>query len=251
MSGPDAGIEVERGGLRFAVNNRAQFDRIWQDVVDGREYEMGELGPAPTIIDGGAHVGVASAWFARRHPGALVLAFEPNPGTFALLAGNLRRNGLRRVVPFNAAIAPAAGPTPLWTIPGDTWGDATVRHAWHDRQPVRRVETVAVTLSSLLSEPIDLLKLDIEGVETRVLAEAAPRLDRVRRLVLEFHGSAANPANRLEDLLAVLDRAGFRVRVEQDGEPVAPRRVRRDDPFWLIVRAWRPERGIGRKGPRR
>jgi FkbM family methyltransferase len=251
VSGAGVAIEVERGGLRFAVNNRAQFDRIWQDVVDGREYEMGDLGLAPTIIDGGAHVGVASAWFARRYPGAVVLAFEPNPDTFALLVGNLRRNGLRRVVPFNAAIGPGAGPTPLWTIPGDSWGDATIRHGWHDGQPVRRVETVGVTLSSLLTGPVDLLKLDIEGVETQVLAEAAPRLDRVRRLVLEFHGSAANRANRLEEVLAVLERAGFRAQVEQDGKSVAPRRVRRDDPFWVIVRAWRPERGIGRKGPRR
>jgi len=251
MSGARSGGEVERGGLRFAINNRAQFDRIWQDVVDGREYEMGDLGPAPTIIDGGAHVGVASAWFARRYPGALVLAFEPNPDTFALLRRNLRRNGLRRVAAFNAAIAPTAGATPLWTIPGGDWGDSAIGHGWPGDQPVRRVEAPAVTLSSLLEGPVDLLKLDIEGVEAAVLAEAAPRLGRVRRLVLEFHGSARNPANRLDEVLDILKRAGFRTRVEQDGEPVSPRRVRRDDPFWLIVRAWRVEKGMGRKGPRR
>ena len=141
--------------------------------------------------------------------------------------------------------------TPLWTVPGDSWGDATVRQVWHDTQPVRRVEAVAVTLSSLLAGPVDLVKLDIEGVETAVLAEAAPRLRLVRRIVLEFHGSAGNPDNRLEDVLAILKRVGFRTRVEQEGKSVAPRRVRRDDPFWLIVRAWRPERGIGRKGPHR
>ena len=251
MSGPDGVIEVERGGLRFAILNRAQFDRIWQDVVDGREYEMGDLGPAPVVIDAGAHVGVASSWFARRYPGALVLAFEPNPDTFALLQGNLRRNGLSRVLPFNAAVAPAAGVVPLWTVPGDTWGDATLPLAWHAGQPVRRLETPAVTLSSLLAGPVDLLKLDIEGVETAVLAEAAPRLGRVRRLVLEFHGGSDNPANRIEEVLATLKRAGFRTRVEQDGTPVRPRRIRRDDPFWLIVRAWRREPGIGRGGPRR
>ncbi len=242
---------VERGGLRFATDNREQFDRIWRDVVVGREYEMGDLGPAPVIVDAGAHIGVASAWFARRYPGALVLAFEPNPATFALLAANIRQNGLRRVAAFNAAVAPVAGATPLWTLPGDSWGDATVRHSWHDGQPVRRLDAAAVTLSSLLVGPVDLLKLDVEGVEAAVLAEAAPRLDRVRRLVLEFHGSAGNPANRLEEVLHTLGEAGFRTRLEQDGNVVSLRRVRRDDPFWLIVRAWRRERGIGRKGPRR
>jgi FkbM family methyltransferase len=174
------------------------------------------------IIDAGAHVGVASHWFARRYPGALVLAFEPNPETFALLEANLRRNGLRRVAPFNAAVAPVAGVTPLWTVPGDSWGDATVRQVWHDTQPVRRVEAVAVTLSSLLAGPVDLVKLDIEGVETAVLAEAAPRLRLVRRIVLEFHGSAGNPDNRLEDVLAILKRVGFRTRVEQEGKSRRP-----------------------------
>lgn len=251
MSRPEANHEVERGGLRFALNNRAQFDRIWQDVVDGREYEMGDLGPAPVVIDAGAHIGIASAWFARRHPGALVLAFEPNPETFALLEGNIRRNGLRQVAAFNAAVAPVPGTTPLWTLPGDSWGDATVRHSWHEGQPVRRVDAAAVTLSSLLAGPVDLVKLDVEGVESAVLAEAAPRLGRVRRLVLEFHGSSGNPANRLDEVLDTLRGAGFQTRVEQDGRVVSPRRVRRDDPFWLIVRAWRRERGIGRKGPRR
>lgn len=250
MSVKPAAGEVERQGLRLAYANGEQFERIWQDVVDSREYEMGDLGPAPVIIDAGAHVGVASAWFVRRYKDALVLAFEPNPETFALLNGNLRRNGLRRVVPFNAAIAPTAGSTLLWTIPGDSWGDSTFRHPWHDEQPTRHVETPAVTLSSLLVGPVDLLKLDIEGVETVVLAEAEHQLGQVRRMVLEFHGSSGNPANQLDEVLAILHRAKFWTRVEQDGEGVAPRRVRRDDPFWVIVRAWRPEKGIGRKGPR-
>jgi FkbM family methyltransferase len=144
---------------------------------------------------------------------------------------NIRRNGLRRVAAFNAAVAPVPGTTPLWTLPGDSWGDATVRHSWHEGQPVRRVDAVAVTLSSLLAGPVDLVKLDVEGVEAAILAEAAPRLDRVRRLVLEFHGSSGNPANRLDEVLETLRGAGFHTRVEQDGRVVSPRRVRRDDPL--------------------
>jgi FkbM family methyltransferase len=232
--------DVERDGWRFRFTNREQFDRIWQDVVDGREYEMGDLGPRPVIIDGGAHVGVASHWFARRYPGALVLAFEANPETAALLRGNLAANGLDgRVRVHGAAIGPRTEPTAFYATPGDNWGDAVVRHRWHAAAGVRPLRVPGVALSDLLATPIDLLKLDIEGAEAAALAAAAGGLRRVRRVVLEFHGSRSNPANRIEDVLATLVGAGFRTRVEQDGQPVVLRRVRRDDPFWLIVRGWR------------
>ena len=187
---------------------------------------------------------------AAAHPPDAEAGAKPSRARWTRTLAAYRR-AEARVAAFNAAVAPVPGTTPLWTLPGDSWGDATVRHSWHEGQPVRRVDAVAVTLSSLLAGPVDLVKLDVEGVEAAILAEAAPRLDRVRRLVLEFHGSSGNPANRLDEVLETLRGAGFHTRVEQDGRVVSPRRVRRDDPFWLIVRAWRRERGIGRKGPRR
>lgn len=247
---------IARDGWRFRVGNRDQFDRIWQDVVEGREYEMGDLGPAPVVVDAGAHVGVASHWFARRYPGALVLAFEANPATFALLRENLAANGLAsRVRPFPVAIGPRTGPVTFFATAGDNWGDAAVQQAWHDLATTERLRVPAVSLADLLAEPIDLLKLDIEGIETAALLAAAGGLDRVRRIVLEFHGTRANPGNRLDRVLATLHDAGFQTRIEQDGRPVAARKVRRGDPFWVIVRGWRagdgwaPAEERNRRGP--
>lgn len=66
-------------------------------------------------------------------------------------------------------------------------------------------------LSNWLSEPVDFLKLNIEGEELPVLREVAAsgKLDNVRELVLEYHGWA-NGEQRLGDILNLLDRAGFR-----------------------------------------
>lgn len=237
---PAAPVEtIVRDGWRFRVGNREQFDRIWQDVDEGHEYEMGDLGPSPIIIDAGAHVGVASHWFARRYPDSLILAFEANPATFDLLRQNLAANGLTsRVRPFPVAVGPRTEQVTFYATPGDNWGDAAVRQAWHD-ETTDRLAVPAVALADLLSEPIDLLKLDIEGIETKAIVAAADALRRVRRIVLEFHGSSATPGNRLDRVLSTLHDAGFETRVEQDGKPVPTRKVRRDDPFWLIVRGWR------------
>lgn len=242
---PTPAVEtVVRDGWRFRVGNRGQFDRIWQDVVEGREYDMGDLGPAPVIVDAGAHVGVASHWFARRYPGALVLAFEANPATFALLRQNLATNGLaERVRAFPVAVGPRTEAVQFFATPGDNWGDAAVRQAWHAAPATERLLVPAVALADLLQEPVDLLKLDIEGIETEALVAASAALRRVRRVVFEFHGTRANPGNRLDRVLDALRAAGFQTRIEQDGHPVAVRKVRRDDPFWLIVRGWREHDG--------
>jgi FkbM family methyltransferase len=237
---------VGRDGWTFAVNNREQFRRIWEDVAGG-EYDAGDLGPAPVIVDAGAHVGVASHWLARRYPGALILAYEANPDTYRLLRRNLAANRMTRVLPFNIAVGTEWKRVSFYTIPGDTWGDAAVRQNWHDER-TQELQVPAAPLSALLSTPVDLLKLDIEGMESAALAEAAARgdLGNVRRLVMEFHGSAANPANRLEDVLATLHGAGFRTVIEQDGRRVREDRIRRDEPLWLILRAWR-DRGWPRR----
>lgn len=232
-------VTVRRGDWTFRAPNREQFDRIWQDVVAGREYDMGGLGPRPVIVDAGAHVGVASHWFARRHPGALVIALEANPDTFAMLRENLAANGMDRVLPLHAAVGDGWEATEFFTIPGDTWGDAAIRQSWHDRAGTRELRVPSVPLSALLAEPVDLLKLDIEGLELRALSEAARAgvLANARRIVLEFHGTSANPENRIEEVLALLRGAGFQASIEQDGREVPLDRIRRDDPFWLIVRA--------------
>ncbi|MGI9253518.1 MAG: FkbM family methyltransferase [Thermomicrobiales bacterium] len=237
---------ARRDGWSFAINNREQFERIWDDVDRGREYDAGDLGAAPVIVDAGAHVGVATHWLARRYPGAVILSFEANPDTFRLLRRNLRENGVTQSIPFNVAVGDRWDGVAFFTMPGDTWGDSAFRHTWHDERTVE-LRVPSLPLSALLTRPIDLLKLDIEGYETAALADAerAGVLGNVGRIVLEFHGNAMNPENRLEDLLEVLDRAGFRITIEQGGQIKPLSRIERDGNFWLIIRG-----GRGRSWPR-
>jgi hypothetical protein len=110
---------------------------------------------------------------------------------------------------------------------------------WHEGEATTVVQVPAVTLSSLLTEPVDLLKLDIEGLETVVLAEAAPQLPLVRHVILEFHGTRRNPANSISRLTGILRETGFTLEVRQFGEEVTLSAIQEDDPYWLMVRAER------------
>lgn len=234
---------MRHGGYQFACRNREEFTRICQDVFEGHEYAFDTRNPAPLIIDAGAHVGAATHYFKQRYPGARVLALEANPMTFALLLQNIAQNRLQNVQAMHAALAPVAGTIAFYTTPDDNepgaWGDSAIRQLWHEETATAVIHVPAVTLSSLLTEPVDLLKLDIEGMETAVLAEADERLRLVREVILEFHGSRGNPANPIRRLIDTLREAGLTPEIRQFGRPVTLSAIQEDEPYWLMVRAKR------------
>jgi FkbM family methyltransferase len=244
VSNPNDNWPVEEcAGFRFYVPNHEEFARICQDVVDGHEYVFRTRRPRPYIIDAGAHVGVATHDFKRRYPRARVLAVEANPATVELLRRNIAHNGLEDVRVLHAALAPERGEIPFYTgadgARASSWGDSVIRQPWHEGGTAAVVQVPAVPLSALLTEPVDLLKLDVEGVETVVLAEAAHRLHLVRQIVLEYHGARANPDNDIGRLVATLEEAGLTVELFQHGSRVSIPTIERSDPYWLAVRAAR------------
>ena len=57
--------------------------------LDGT-YDIGPLPDNPVIVDCGANIGVATFYFVHTYPGAQVIAFEPDPSSFAMLTENVR-----------------------------------------------------------------------------------------------------------------------------------------------------------------
>ena len=234
---------ISYDGYRFHYRNREEFERICQDVFDGHEYAFDTRQRAPLIVDAGAHVGAATHYFKRRYPDARVLAFEANPVTFSLLQQNIASNHLSGVHATHAALAPEPGEILFYASANDdepgAWGDSAVRQPWHDHDATDVVRVPAVTLSSILTERVDLLKLDIEGMETAVLEEAGARLVRVREVILEFHGTRQNPRNSISRLTAILRAAGLTPEVRQFGAVVSLSGIQQDGPYWLMVRGMR------------
>jgi FkbM family methyltransferase len=177
----------------------------WQDLFVRQMLRFEADQPAPRIIDGGANIGLASLYFKRLYPSARITAFEADPAIHAVLADNLHRNGAGDVEAVHAALWTSHGEIDFRCEGTDSGSVAEVPLA--PTGPVRRVP--AVRLRDVLDkEPVDFLKLDIEGAERAVLADCGDSLRQVRALCLELH--EFDPSTRsTPEVLTLLENAGF------------------------------------------
>jgi FkbM family methyltransferase len=181
------------------------FEPMYRDIFEREIYKFDAVDAAPRIIDCGANIGMASIYLGRRHPGARITAFEADSDLAALARANLNAFGLGNVEVIAAAVT-ACGETVHFAATGDLAGRVG-RHVTGEVAATRVVP--AVRLAPYLEEPIEFLKIDIEGAEASVLASVADRLGNVRRLFVEYHGFSADEQD-LPQLLEMLKRSGFR-----------------------------------------
>jgi FkbM family methyltransferase len=165
----------------------------------------------PQIIEGGAHIGISVRHLKQRHPGAIIDAFEPDPRNYRLLAQNV--GGMPGIRLHQLALGRTEGKAALYLGNNFTWGDNLVKPLYRNGQETIEVSTIP--LSSVVNGRVDLLKLDIEGMEAVVLQELVdtdPRKLRVcQHIVAEWH-SALVPPKEFDDTLKMLRQHGFDVR---------------------------------------
>jgi FkbM family methyltransferase len=183
------------------------------DLGTAYEIFVGEAYRPPTelperraefIVDAGANLGYSIVYFARRHAGAEVLAFEPHPAHLRLLYQHIHANELTRNVRVEAC-AVSNGESKSFL--SDRGCESTVMAG---RAPGRIPIKVRDFFAEVDDRPIDLLKMDIEGAEYSILGDPRMAMLPVRTLVLEWHNTADHPDGRrwcAERLRAL----GFRV----------------------------------------
>ena len=126
------------------------------------------LAPGSVAIDVGANVGHYTLKLAGLvGPGGRVLAFEPVPTTFALLAANVQRSGSSNVTLINAAASNRAAFLNM-VVPDSTPG---VRNYYQAQlSDGGDLSVLSVTIDSLNLPPsVALVKIDAEGHETAIL----------------------------------------------------------------------------------
>jgi FkbM family methyltransferase len=154
------------------------------------------LRPGDRFVDVGAHIGAFSI-LAAGAVGADCLAIEPVPASFAFLQENINLNGLNgKIQPLNIGIAAHPGRLPFTTLKGAANGVALTGTA--AKSGISIVEVEVQPLDALLedwdlSNPITVLKVDVEGYEHEVIAGAAKTLadPRLVAILIELRGHSA------------------------------------------------------------
>ena len=215
----------------------------WQDIFVKHALDFKTASPSPRVLDCGANVGLASLFFKQRYPRARVTAYEADPALFSMLEGNLKMNDAGDVEAVHAALWTSSGHLTFRCEGGDSGMIESLPGAVDGES--RTVPSLRLR-DILAAEPIDLLKLDIEGAEDDVLADCEPVLDRVPAMVMDLHefDPAVRQAPRVLDRLT---RAGFIYAVDDFvAQPWRRPVAGADSPFpgkaliWsMTVHAWR------------
>lgn len=165
--------------MRSKTMDYCAFEQVFMDG----DYEI-PADPEPQfILDGGAHAGYASIYFANKFPNARIISVEPEPSNFQMLVENTKHYS--NVTPINAAIWNRR--TRLDIINPDDKNMSFQVGTSSSGNGL--VETI--TLDEILNMSdhhfIDILKLDIEGAEKEVFSSSENWLERVGILIVELH----------------------------------------------------------------
>lgn len=195
-------------GKKFHIVDSCTYLVGVREILVERVYDFGGSSPAPTIVDCGANIGLSVLFFKERYPDARIIAFEADRQIFNVLCKNIASFDLRGVELHHSAVwtantevlfSPEGGASGRIVMPGD---QSTVC------VPGTRLKDV------LKREPVDFLKMDIEGAETEVLKDCAEELSRIPSLFVEYH-SHFGQRQTLQELLQILVGAGFRYHIKE------------------------------------
>lgn len=217
-------------GLTFSFVNESDFDLLYNEIFKVNEYKFSARTASPFILDCGANIGISVLYFKKLYPGARIIAFEPNPETFKLLERNVRQNNLRGVQLVNAAVGDSDGEMAFYVNDDPTFwslSDTGIANAYAGPAGWKTITVPRVRLSSYMTEPIDYLKLDIEGMEEIVLHEIEEHIDTIAEIRMEFHSHIANQENDLERILSLLARHRFKCAFVRDRKLLSLSQVQR------------------------
>jgi len=165
-----------------------------QDIIEGRSYPLPPKDdwPVRCIVDLGAHAGEFTVMAGIRWPKARLVAYEPQPDLAELCRQNCEQNGVPVEV-HAQAVSDQAGTLPLFY--SEIGSVASSLCAGKDRDgntatACQLVEVEDARYAIALHGP-DVLKLDVEGVELRILQRIDPAFLRIIPYIyIEFHSEA-------------------------------------------------------------
>jgi FkbM family methyltransferase len=154
--------------------------------------------PGYIILDIGANIGTHTLSFAKSvQPNGFVYAFEPQRITFEFLCANIIINNFVNVFPMMAGVSDELGEIIVPILnpdsPSNAGGVNIEGHSSGD--PIR-----LVTIDSLHLNGCNLIKIDVEGMERKVILGARQTINQFRPILFVENNTPENSESLIQTL---------------------------------------------------
>ena len=196
----------------FNVASRNEYIRLNQFIeADILERFLADVHPSDVMFDIGANIGEYAALTSRVNVHGAVVAFDPAPSNAERTAVHLENNARNEWSVYPIALGDKDGVAAIdWD--GNTAGTGQHRLTTDGNGEPVSIRRAATLIDSGEVMAPDIVKIDVEGAEGRVLAGFGDWLSRIRVLYVEVHVNRLAEFNdSTASVVAQLRNAGFEV----------------------------------------
>jgi FkbM family methyltransferase len=188
---------------------------VLEEIFFAGEYDCvlaARLKDVRLIVDLGANAGFSLRFWSAAYPGATMIAVEPDSENADLCMRNSVAGGYAdRVKLIQACVGAQARQTNLSRVHG-AWMYAMTEEAVEEGGGTEVLTMPQILAQINSSDPIGLLKCDIEGAERELFAAPLPWISRVEFMVIELHPEL-HPPLELNALMQHLKDSGGEFRI--------------------------------------
>ena len=223
-------------GVGFQVLEGGSYEKPEvEQLLQLLERRRAHFGDGVVAVDCGANIGIHTVEWAKRMTGwGRVVAIEAQERIFYALAGNIAVNNCFNASAVHAAVSDREGairvPVPDYRAPG-SFGSVELRASDSaefigqtlDYSERATAEIRCTTVDALRLERLDLLKIDVEGMEGEALDGARAAIAAFRPIIVAEHIKVGWDAlaSRLSPLGYVLFRTAMNLVAAHPSDPTS------------------------------
>ena len=194
----------------------ANLAYLFHEVFLNQEYHFIADKTNPFIVDCGSNIGMSVLYFKMIYPDAEILAFEPDQQAFACLEENIKENKIQAVRLNRKAVSDKEGNIDFYYDQEDP--GSLHMSTLQERMPKAKQVVEATLLSGFIDREVDFLKMDVEGVEAKVIKDLNDRgkLGFIKQMVIEYHHHLVKNEDVFSSILMCLENAGFGYQIQGD-----------------------------------
>lgn len=181
--------KVRINSLRFIVRRNltkkiSDLSMLFE-VIIFKQYKMCRIHPDDIIIDIGAHIGGYTILASHSAPAGKVYSFEPLNDSFRILEKNVMLNKKNNIKIFKQGVGKENKKTFFYV------NELNLAESSLYKATPKKIKVEITTLPKIFKDNkikrCNILKLDCEGAEYDILFSSKKMLDKIDRIILEYH----------------------------------------------------------------